>query len=208
MAQRQQQEEILRFEKLTISFTQYEAGSTRKRKLSVISDLCGEVRQGEVVAVVGSSGSGKSLLAHAVFGLLPQNAEVTGDIFYRGTRLSQKDIERLRGRELALVPQGVSYLDPLMKTGRQILNGRRDAAAREKMQRLFGRYGLDKAVEQQYPFELSGGMARRVLLMTALMSEPKLIIADEPTTGAWIFRLPQRRWKIFAALRMKETASF
>ena len=59
MAQRQQQEEILRFEKLTISFTQYEAGSTRKRKLSVISDLCGEVRQGEVVAVVGSSGSGK-----------------------------------------------------------------------------------------------------------------------------------------------------
>ncbi len=183
MAQRQQQEEILRFEKLTISFTQYEAGSTRKRKLSVISDLCGEVRQGEVVAVVGSSGSGKSLLAHAVFGLLPQNAEVSGDIFYRGTRLSPKDIERLRGRELALVPQGVSYLDPLMKTGRQILNGRRDAAAREKMQRLFGRYGLEKEVEQQYPFELSGGMARRVLLMTALMSEPKLIVADEPTTG-------------------------
>ena len=146
-------------------------------------------------------------MAHAVFGLLPQNAEVTGDIFYRGTRLSQKDIERLRGRELALVPQGVSYLDPLMKTGRQILNGRRDAAAREKMQRLFGRYGLDKAVEQQYPFELSGGMARRVLLMTALMSEPKLIIADEPTTGM-DFRLPQRRWKIFAALRMRETASF
>ena len=51
------------------------------------------------------------------------------------------------------------------------------------MQRLFERYGLEKAVEQQYPFELSGGMARRVLLMTALMSEPKLIIADEPTTG-------------------------
>lgn len=183
MAEEKRQKEILRIERLTVSFAQYEAKTTQRVELPVISDLNVSVREGEVVAVVGSSGSGKSLLAHAVFGLLPQNASVSGDMFYRGRRLRTEDIMRLRGSELALVPQGVSYLDPLMKTGKQILNGRRDAVSREKMQKLFARYGLEQGVAQQYPFELSGGMARRVLLMTALMSEPKLIVADEPTTG-------------------------
>lgn len=177
------QKEILRIENLTVSFTQYEANSLQKVQLPVISDLHVRVGKGEVVAIVGSSGAGKSLLAHAIFGLLPENAAVCGEIFYQGKRLQAEDIKGLRGKEFALVPQGVSYLDPLMKTGKQILNGRRDAASKAKMRTLFARYGLEQQVERLYPFELSGGMARRVLLLSALMCEPRLIVADEPTTG-------------------------
>lgn len=180
---RKQESELLRIENLTVSFSQYEGNTAEKTDLTVISDLNVTVREGEIVAVVGSSGSGKSLLAHAVFGLLPQNASVRGKICYRGEVLDRKGIEKLRGQKMALVPQGGNYLDPLMKVGRQITNGRRDAASTAKMRELCRRYGLEESVEGLYPFELSGGMARRVLLMTALMSQPELIIADEPTPG-------------------------
>ena len=90
---------------------------------------------------------------------------------------------KLRGRELALVPQGVSYLDPRMKIGNQITGGKKDTATVQKMRALCERYGLSRSVEDKYPFELSGGMARRVMLMTALMSNPRLLVADEPTPG-------------------------
>lgn len=175
--------EILRIENLTVTFTQYEGKTADKTELPVISDLNVTVHGGEIVAVVGSSGSGKSLLAHAVFGLLPQNARVRGNIRYRGELLDAEGIKKLRGQRMALVPQGVNYLDPLMKVGRQITNGKKDAASISRMRELCRRYGLEEGVERLYPFELSGGMARRVLLMTALMSQPELIIADEPTPG-------------------------
>lgn len=177
------QNEILNIQHLTVSFTQYEPGTTKRSELPVISDLNVSIREGEIVAVVGSSGSGKSLLAHAVFGLLPQNATVRGNIRYQGDLLDKKKITKLRGREMALVPQRVQYLDPLMPVGRQITNGKKDAETIGRMRELFARYDLDERVEKLYPFELSGGMARRVLLMTALMSQPRLMIADEPTPG-------------------------
>lgn len=173
---------LLRVEHLAVSFIQYDRG-LRQRELHPIRDLSLSVRRGEITAVVGASGSGKSLLAHAILGVLPYNASVTGEIYYCGERLNDKSAAKLRGTEIALVPQGVSYLDPLMKVGTQIKRGRKGKAAAARCRELLGRYGLSEEVEELYPFELSGGMARRVLIASALMDEPKLVIADEPTPG-------------------------
>ena len=175
--------EILKIRNLTVSFIQYEKNTFHKSTLPVISDLGMTVCEGDVTAVVGSSGSGKSVLAHALFGLLPQNTFVDGEISYSGRTLRPDGAALLRGREIALIPQGVNCLDPLMKAGKQILNGKRDRLSVLRMRELFEKYGLAQEVARQYPSELSGGMARRVLLITALMNRPKLIVADEPTTG-------------------------
>lgn len=176
-------EKILEIQELSVSFTQYARHSYRRSELPVISGLNVTVHRGEIAAIVGSSGSGKSLLAHALFGLLPQNADVRGRIAYQGKQLGKKEIEQLRKKEIALVPQSVNYLDPLMKVGMQITNGRKDAKTQQAMRSMLERYGLEERVLNLYPFELSGGMARRVLLMTALLKQPDLIIADEPTPG-------------------------
>ena len=149
----------------------------------MIRDLNVTVREGEIVAVVGSSGSGKSLLAHAIMGILPANAAASGSIFYRGSACGEAELKALRGREIALVPQSVNYLDPLMKVGRQIIGETKKRQEEARMRELLARYGLADEVADLYPFELSGGMARRVLLLTALMWQPRLIIADEPTPG-------------------------
>lgn len=173
---------ILKIEHLNISFRQYESG-THQTQLDVIRDLDVEVREGEMVAVVGSSGSGKSLLAHAVLGILPYNAVQGGRIFYRGSELTRERIERLRGNEIVMVPQSLSYLDPLVKIGKQIKRGRKDKKTADKLRGIFKRYDLNEEVEELYPFELSGGMNRRILISTALIEEPRLVIADEPTPG-------------------------
>ena len=106
-----------------------------------------------------------------------------GTILYRGEPLTQKRAEALRGREIVLVPQGVTYLDPLMTVGPQVRRGRRDAAARDESRSVLARYGLGAETEELYPFELSGGMARRVLIASAVAGHPRLIVADEPTPG-------------------------
>lgn len=82
-----------------------------------------------------------------------------------------------------MVPQSISFLNPLMKIGTQICRGNKDEKKREKLRKIFRRYNLDEKVESLYPFELSGGMNRRILISTAMMEEPKLVIADEPTPG-------------------------
>ena len=132
---------LLEVKNLSISFTQYERGM-RRTNLRTIRDLSVTVDPGEMVAVIGSSGSGKSLLAHAVMGILPYNASFTGEIFFRGERLTARRQRELRGREMVLVPQSVSYLDPLMKVGEQVRKGRRDPASREKSRRVLESYGL------------------------------------------------------------------
>ena len=176
-------EELLSIENLSIRFRQYESGGGRRAFrqtfLPVITGLNVTVHRGEIVAVVGASGSGKSLLAHAVLGLLPSNAFLEGSIRYRGKETGESD--GVTG--IALVPQSVAWLDPLMKIGKQVLAGRKTAAAKERMRTLFARYGLSETVEELYPHECSGGMIRRILLVAALMDEPELIIADEPTPG-------------------------
>lgn len=139
-----------------------------------------DIREGEIVAVVGASGSGKSLLAHAILGILPYNARMTGEIWYEGELITPVLQEKLRGTKMALIPQSVTYLDPLMKVGEQVCG---IYGKKEDQRRIFSLLQLDERVEQLYPFQLSGGMARRVLVSTALISRAKLIIADEPTPG-------------------------
>ncbi len=173
---------ILEIENLSIDFIQYKRG-LRRRSLPVIRDLSLMVEAGQVVAVVGASGSGKSLLAHAILDILPYNSRREGIIRYDGEELTQERIQKLRGREIVLVPQGVNYLDPLMKVGPQLRKGSRDAQTKKKYLDALGRYGLDDAVQELYPFELSGGMARRVLIASAVAESPRLVIADEPTPG-------------------------
>lgn len=173
---------ILEIQDLSISFRQYEKG-IRQVDLPVISRLNVTVHEGEIVAVVGSSGSGKSLLAHAILGLLPSNAMCSGEFFFLQEPLTPERMEKLRGKEIALVPQSVTYLDPLMKVGKQVRRGRRDRETVNRQRELFSQYGLAQEVEEKYPFACSGGMSRRILLATALMENPRLIIADEPTPG-------------------------
>lgn len=177
----QKRETLLEIHDLSVSFSMYDA-LLEKRELQVISKLHLTVRPGEVVAVAGSSGSGKSLLASAILGILPSNATVKGHLHYRGQELNEALQTRLRQGSIALVPQSVAYLDPLMRVGVQA-DGHKKPYPSKKRREIFKRLGLDESVEKLYPFQLSGGMARRVLVSTALISEAELIIADEPTPG-------------------------
>lgn len=177
----QKKETLLEIHDLSVSFRMYDS-ALEQRQLQVISDLHLTVRPGEIVAVAGSSGSGKSLLASAILGILPGNATVRGHLHYKGQELTPQMQAKLRGTEIALVPQSVAFLDPLMKMGRQV-DGHRKPYPVEKRRELFRRFGLPEKTEKLYPFQLSGGMARRVLVSTALIADAQLIIADEPTPG-------------------------
>ncbi len=176
---------LLQVENLKVTFTQYSRG-TQRREIEVIHDISLDVKKGEILAVIGASGSGKSLLAHAIMGILPKNASTEGTIKYRGQEIDQSQKENLRGREISLIPQSVSYLDPMMAVKKQIESPLKKQKGKEKkaiLDRLLERFQLKKEVADQYPFELSGGMARRVLISTAMTSGASLIIADEPTPG-------------------------
>lgn len=175
-------ETLLEIHDLSVSFRMYDQ-ALEQTDLQVISDLSLTVRPGEIVAIAGSSGSGKSLLASAILGILPGNATVKGHLHYREEELTAKRQEELRrSGEIALVPQSVAFLDPLMKVGKQA-DGHKKPRPTEKRRGLFKRFGLPETTEKMYPFQLSGGMARRVLVSTALLGDARLIIADEPTPG-------------------------
>ena len=131
--------------------------------------------------MVGSSGSGKSLLAHGILGILPYNSAMEGTILYRREPLTQRRAEALRAGRSSWSPRGSPTTRYLRVP--QVRRGRRDAAAREESRSILARYGLGAETEELYPFELSGGMARRVLIATAAVEHPKLLIADEPTPG-------------------------
>lgn len=177
----QKKETLLEIHDLSVSFRMYDHGF-EQTDLKVISDLHLTVYPGEILAIAGSSGSGKSLLASAILGILPGNATVHGHIHYKGQELSAERQRQLRGTEIALVPQSIAYLDPLMRVGRQV-DGHKKPYPTEKRRGLFKRFGLPDNTERLYPFQLSGGMARRVLVSTALLTDAELVIADEPTPG-------------------------
>lgn len=177
----QKRETLLEIHNLSVSFRMYQHG-LEQQELKVISDLYLTARPGEIIAIAGSSGSGKSLLASAILGILPDNATVQGHLHYKGQELTPERQKTLRGTEIALVPQSVAYLDPLMKIGPQVDGAGKQPLA-EKRRKLFDRFHLPQQTEQLYPFQLSGGMARRVLVSTALITDAELIIADEPTPG-------------------------
>lgn len=170
---------------LSVSFRMYDT-KLEHIDLQVISNLSISVDEGEILAIAGSSGSGKSLLAHAILGLLPNNASVKGVIKYKGEYLTAQHQKKLKGKELALVPQSIAYLDPLMKVSKQVRGEGKGSSIIAAQKEIFKRFGLAEETEQLYPFQLSGGMARRVLVSTAVITDASLIIADEPTPGMHI----------------------
>lgn len=173
---------LLEIHDLNISFTRYDKG-LRQMDMPVIRNLSLTIDPGEIVAVVGASGSGKSLLAHAILGILPRNAKWTGTLTFDGQALTPKLIKKLRGREIALVPQSVDFLDPLMRVGMQVRQAVRVGDPVEEQIRAFQKMRLGPKAAKRYPFQLSGGMARRVLVSIASVSGARLLIADEPTPG-------------------------
>ena len=151
------------------------------------------IRAGEVVVLAGESGSGKTVLAHAILRLLPRNAEVGGQVLLDGTdllTLPERRLRAVRGRRIALIPQSAgTALDPVKRLGGQLLEwaGRRELTADDARTRLDARLrgtGLSfAAVARRYAHQLSGGMQQRVVNAGSLVSTPDLVIADEPTHG-------------------------
>lgn len=171
----------LELEDLSVSFTLNE-GLFKMRNIQVVDDISLKIEAGEIVALVGASGAGKSLLALAILGLLPENANTTGLIRYNGEVLDARRTAILRGKEIALIPQSISALDPLMPVGRQLLSGEKKDLE-SKLNDLLAQMNMPTSVGKMYPHQLSGGMARKVLLAMALADPVPVIIADEPTPG-------------------------
>ena len=126
-------------ENLSISFKQYTNGLKQKNH-KVISSLNVTLEAGEILAVVGASGSGKSLLAHAILGILPSNANISGTIKYDGEVLTTARQAALRGKEIALIPQSVNYLDPLMRVGKQVRTSVKKGDAVAAQREVFERF--------------------------------------------------------------------
>jgi peptide/nickel transport system ATP-binding protein len=178
---------VLEVEQLSISFGYYESFLARGR-LHPVRAIDLSLEAGEMLAVVGASGAGKSLLVHAILGLLPVNARVSGTIRFCGDLLSAERVLRLRGRQIAFIPQSVSYLNPLWRVGGQVrraarLSGMGPESAVASTREAFERYALERRVAHLFPFQLSGGMSKRVLTAAATVGAAKLILADEPTAG-------------------------
>src|SRR5699024_6135627 len=103
---------LLEVNKFSLSFRTYEKGS-EETELDVIKQLNMTVHEGEIVAIVGASGSGKSLLASTILGILPEHASWKGNLFYRGKSMTDEMLQEMRGKETALIPQSVHSLNPL-----------------------------------------------------------------------------------------------
>src|SRR5699024_856649 len=110
---------LLEVKDFSLHFQQYE-GKLGDAKMEVIEYIDLAIYPGEIVAVVGASGSGKSLVADAILGILPNHAATSGQILYKGEKLTREKQLALRGKEIALIPQSVNALDPLMKTKKQV----------------------------------------------------------------------------------------
>jgi ABC-type glutathione transport system ATPase component len=176
---------LLEIENLTIRL----AGRTLVDDVSLGLDV------GERLGLIGASGSGKSLTALAVIGLLPEGASVTGSIRLDGRELSgrsDRELARVRGRRIGMVFQEpATALDPLMRVGAQIagpvrrLTGASRSAAARRAVELAASVGLPdpEVLVRAYPHQLSGGQRQRVGIAIALAGGPDLLIADEPTTA-------------------------
>lgn len=161
-----------------------------------VDDLSLTVRENEVVAIVGESGCGKSALALSIMKLHEQeNTKIEGDILYNGNNLvplSVDEMNKYRGKEIGMIFQDpLTALNPLMRVGQQIEEGMKNHLnlSKEEMKQrsinLLAKVGIPnpERTYYQYPHELSGGMRQRVVIATAIACEPKLLIADEPTTA-------------------------
>ncbi len=169
---------------------------TRRGILVAVDGVSFHIDKGEVLGVVGESGAGKSLTGAAIIGLLePPGRVAAGRIELSGRRIDNLDYEamrRLRGREIGMVFQDpLTSLNPLYTVGRQLVEtvmthtDMNERAARDHAVELLAEVGIPSARERidHYPHQFSGGMRQRVVIALALCANPRLIIADEPTTA-------------------------
>ncbi|MCP4366524.1 MAG: ABC transporter ATP-binding protein [Deltaproteobacteria bacterium] len=167
------------------------------RLIRAINGISLNVAEGETLGIVGESGSGKSMLCRAILGLFPQDAvlEENSVIKFKGcdlTQLTEKQLNKIRGKEISLILQNpMTSLNPVIKTGKQIsetlvrhLKIKRKTAWKQAVL-LIKSVGIPmpERIADQYPYSLSGGMRQRAAIAIAISCEPKLLIADEPTTA-------------------------
>ena len=160
---------------------------------AVVDGVTLHIGERERVGLIGESGSGKSLIARAMLGLLPPRAHCSGSIAYDGVEalsLTDRAMADLRGRYMGTVFQNPSSsLNPVLTAVQQVMLPLRlhyrlsKADMRDRALAALARVGLDGAVAARYPHQLSGGQRQRVAIATALVTSPRLIIADEPTTA-------------------------
>jgi ABC-type glutathione transport system ATPase component len=163
--------------------------------VAALSDFSLEVAAGECLGLVGESGSGKTALLLAILGLLPRSAQVRGSIRYRGTELlglAARPFSDIRGTRISMVFQdSMSSLNPYMRVLDQLSEvprvhlglSRRAAEQRALAMIEAVHIGEPRRRARQYPHELSGGMRQRVMIAMALIGEPDVVLADEPTTA-------------------------
>ena len=182
---------LLQVKNLAVSF------STYRGKVKAVRDVSFSVDEGKTIGIVGESGCGKSVTSHAIMGLLPrENSKIEhGQITFNDrniTDLSEKEMNRLRGNEIAMIFQDpMTSLNPVLTIGTQIQESLflhkklTKQQARQRAIELLNLVGIPSAEMRldDYPHQFSGGMRQRVMIAMALSCEPKLLIADEPTTA-------------------------
>lgn len=167
-----------------------------KKSVKPIEKISFEMNEGEVLGIVGETGSGKSLTAHAILGLSTLvGGKIGGSVKFEERELlsiSEKEMQSIRGSQIALIPQNpMTSLDPVYRVGDQIVEGLvrhtkiSKRQAKQQVIDLMGRLRIPKAnhVFQQYPHQLSGGLKQRIVIAMGLCTNPRLLIADEPTTA-------------------------
>jgi peptide/nickel transport system ATP-binding protein len=179
---------LLELKDLTIEY-RTPAGAAR-----AVDGISVAIEEGEYLGLVGESGCGKSTIAKAILGILPPNGSVVGgQILYRGrdlTRLNLAELNRVRWREIALVPQSaMNGFDPVYTIEQQIgeaIEAHMDWSQAQREARigeLFDLVGMERSRLKDYPHQFSGGMRQRAMIAMAMVLDPSLVVADEPTTG-------------------------
>jgi peptide/nickel transport system ATP-binding protein len=172
---------------LTVQGLTIRAGGT-----TLVDDVSFEIAGNERVGLIGESGSGKTLTAFAVMGLLSDELDATGEITLNGARIlgaREKDLSRIRGKDMAMVFQEpMTALNPTMRVGKQVaevmtLHGKDHGQARKAAGDLLRQVNLPDRAVKAYPHQLSGGQRQRVMLAMARANNPELLICDEPTTA-------------------------
>jgi len=178
--------ELVRFENYSLSF------KTLHGKVRALRNVSLTIQDGEIVALVGETGCGKTVTGLSIIGLLPENAVYSGGIFFKGMKIDRETVRRIRGKEVAVVFQDPSSsLNPLYTVEQQLLDvlmsrwNMTRSEAKERIPELLKQvqlFDVDRVL-RAYPHELSGGMRQRIMIAMALACEPSLLIADEPTTA-------------------------